>query len=618
MGHWVNLMRIAGKQSYTRLRPLLVSAGLLLFAFAILMIGIDAMHMRPDEELTFRNMSLSFVDSMQQLATRNNQAPLWWIQIWAWQRTAGLSEFAGRVNSILWSMLTLAIVYQLGYSWFRERRFGWFAIALLSVNSYWFIYALEIRMYALGMLLVALSMRLFQTWLHKQTWQSAVMYGLSAALLLYTHYYFAFIVIAQVIYFLVFHLRKWYDIQHGIVVSVTALLTWLPGFIILIGQLAFISFADSGGLNIPTKPTNLRTILELANLSTNGLLWLYVILAMMGAIFLWRKRVFWLAIVWLIVSPMLVLHINLEATIYNVRYTSFFIPAIGLTIGISLAAIPLRRLSNRFGEALHTIILIAVCGVSLYNLSEYIPVRVPYRHIFADVSLNYEAGDVLFALPTYEDIYLEDQYQRYLPADLVNNRVYSVDEATTHRRIWFTTPLFLEDDTRAIFNTLETTHRVYDVAEHSECSREYCYIAQLMLAPPNEDATYFGDTIGFLGADVGTITDNQLPVLLWWEVETTPAADYSISLQLLREDGSLVTQVDRQIDPPEEDIGEIPTSQMQPDGNYIDWRVLELPFDLANGDYQLQVVVYQWWDGVRLTTDNNDDAIHIETIQINR
>lgn len=597
----------------SNLASLLLTTTLLFLGFVVLVFGIDAMHMRPDEELTFRNMSLSFVDSMVRLAQGNNQAPLWWIQIWAWQRLAGLSEFAGRVNSILWAMLTLSLVYQIGRSWFGERRFGWFAIAILSVNAYFFIYALEIRMYSLGMLVVVLSMRFFYAWLTKKTWQSAVIYALSASVLLYTHYYFAFIILAQVIYFAIFHLLDWRMIKQGFLVASVALLTWLPGLIILYGQLRLIDFGDAGGLKIPTKPTNLSSLLELAQLSSNGLWWLYTAIILLGAILLWRKRTFWLILVWLTVSSALVFAVNTEITIYNLRYTSFLIPAIGLIIGVILASLPTQ---GRW--YINYLVLIAVCGISLYYLPSYIPVRVPYRHLFADVSLNYQDGDAVFAIPFSQDLYLEDQYERYLPDDLLQNRFLNLSEAQNYRRVWFMAGNFLSDDVQNYFRALETTHRLFYVADNSECSREYCYIAQLMLAPPHSEPEFLGGTLGFLGADIDPIEGNQLPVLLWWMVDETPSADYSISLQLLAEDGSLVTQLDRQIDPPDENFGEIPTSQLQAGGSYIDWRVLDLPADLPNGNYDLQVVVYQWWDGVRLTTVDDSDAIFISTITLNR
>lgn len=593
--------------------PLLFTVGVLLFGFGVLVFGIDAMHMRPDEQLTYGNMRFGFFASIIELVTRNNQAPLWWIQIWGWQRTAGMTEFAGRVNSILWSMLTLSLIYKMAYAWFKEKHFGWFALAVLSVNSYFFIYALEIRMYALGMLSVVLSVWLFSGWLRKRDTVSAVFYGLSTTIMLYTHYYFGFVVIAQMVYFTVFHLLDWKLIRQLFLAGLTAVIAWIPGAIVLINQLQWISFSESGGLRIPTKPSNFETIFDLVQLSSNGLWWLYGLIILVGIGVLWRKRWFWLMLIWLLVSPAIVFLINTQITVYNVRYTSFLIPAIGLTIGTILAGLP-------FGKGLRWInwsLLIVVCSVSLYRLPNFIPERVPFRTILGDVSDNYQTGDVWYGLPIAYYNFLDDQYTRYLLSELVNARVSSVDEANDNRRVWLTATSFLTDEVQAEVRALEATHRVWYVAEGSECLR-ICYIAQLMIAPPMDEAIYFGDTLGFLGADINSIDSNQIDVLLWWEVDAPPTQDYSISLQLLRDDGSLVTQVDRQINPPGDDIGEIPTSAMIPDGNYIDSRILELPSDLENGDYTLQVVVYQWWDGVRLTLPEGNDSFEIDILTLNR
>lgn len=605
------------QQKITPLLPLLLTTVLLLFGFAIWLVGIDSMHMRPDEELTFRNMSFSFYDSMMRLVTRNNQAPLWWIQVWTWQRLTGTSEFAGRMNSILWSMLTLALTYQIGRSWFGERRFGWASMAILSVNSYFFIYALEMRMYALGMLVVTLSMYFFQAWISKKTSQLALMYGLSIAVMLYTHYYFGFIVLAQAAYFLIFHVLDWRLVKQGFIAAGMALLVWFPGIIVLYNQLLFISFVDNGGLNIPTKPSNFETIFNLAQLSSNGLAIFYMIVALLGLIILWRKTGYRLALAWMLISTALVFAINTQAPIYNVRYTSFMIPSVAIAVGAAIvgtsALMPLRRFS--WGGQI--LVLGIVCAVSLYNLPNFIPERLPYRHIFSEITEQYQEGDVLLVHPHEYDLFLGDQFARYLAPELLENLVGSVEEARQTRRIWYLTDTIFDENSQALFTDLESSHRQQVVI--GQCpAHSWCYVARLMEASPLDEPLFFGETIGFLGADISPIENNQLAVLLWWMVDETPEADYSISLQLIAADGSLAIQVDRQIDPPDEEIGEIPTSQMQSDGNYIDWRVLDIPPNLENGNYTLQVVVYQWWDGLRLTLEDGTDSFVLQTVTIDR
>jgi hypothetical protein len=259
--------------------------------------------------------------------------------------------------------------------------------------------------------------------------------------------------------------------------------------------------------------------------------------------------------------------------------------------------------------------LLLTASLSLYTLPSHIPSYTPYRHLFQELSPEVRDGDVLYTNHTADDTYLEDQLNRYLPPELLANRVTTVEEAQAARRVWYLTDSLYEDSVQAAFHELEATHRLWGV--FGQCKSEWCYVAQLMVAPPMREAVFFGETIGFLGADISSVNQNQLPVLLWWTVEEQPQTDYSISLQLIYPDGSLASQVDRQIDPPEAEIGEIPTSQLQPNGNYLDWRVLDLA-NLPNGDYRLQLVVYQWQDGVRLSLPDGSDAYFIENISLRR
>jgi hypothetical protein len=603
---------------------------LLLFGYVVLLFGIDAMHMRPDEYLTFRNMQWGFQESMVELATRNNQAPLWWMNSWVWQQIAGKTEFAGRVNSVLLSMLTLSLVYRIGHDWFGKPRYGWFALLLLSVNAYFFIYALEMRMYALTLLTTTLSMRFFYAWLSKRGWQQALMYGLSAALMLYVHYYLAFVIITQALYFALFHLLDWRLIKQGLAAAGLALLAWLPGILILVGQLQFIDFGGAGGLKIPVEETSLLNIIKLAQLATSGLAWVYLPLALVGLVLLRRKPGYRLALAWLFLSPVLVLLLNTQMSVYTVRYTSYVAPAVAITVGAAIAALPFRA---RWGVliGLFAVSLIGVpdsvteecypnvdtptCLFGAVGLRHYIPERIAYRDIFEDVSQQYQPGDALYVYhPGPQDI-LRDQFRRYLPPGLLANEVETVDTARDERRVWMLHNVWFTDDVRETFNQLTETHRVAHVS--GECTRHWCYLAQLLEAPPRADAVSFGDVLEFRGATVGSIQNDALPVRLWWQVPDTPERDYAISLQLLDANGALIAQVDRQIQPPGIDAP-IPTSQMQPGNFYLDDRVLTLPEDITENPppapYHLHLVVYQWWDGTRLTVRDDQDALPLQTL----
>lgn len=591
-----------GKHASIRKTELLLTTLALLFGALMLGVSMDSMHMRPDEYLTLTNMEGSFEAAMTRLATLNNQAPLWWINSWVWQQGIGTEEFVGRYNSLLFSMLTLAIVYQLGKSWFGSPRHGQFAIVVLAVNSLFITYALEMRMYALAMLATALSMHLFWGWLRRPTLLRSVAYGISTAVLLYTHYYLAFVVMTQVIYFLVFESRSLSRLLQGVAAAIAGLLAWLPGAIILFGQLRFINFAASGGLNNPTLPTNRETLSELLLMSTSGQLLVYGALLLLSMVFFWRLRAYWLGLAWLILAAGIVLLLNTQLALYNVRYISFLAPAIGLVIGAALAQLPVHW---------RWLALAGVCGMSLMSFAAQLPDRQPVRHVLRDVLAQAQAGDALFAYEHGTEGLLVYQLDSYLSPELIANRAFTLEEAREARRVWFLSTTSFSEEMRQTFASLEETHRLSFVT--GDCSSQWCYLAQLLIAPPMREPVVFGGEIGFYGAEV-TQTPDAIDALLWWSAEAIPSQDYSVSLQLLDEAEMLVAQVDQQIQEAS-DSPPIPTSQMQIGGTYQDSRMLSLA-DVPAGEYQLRVLVYRWQDGTRLTLADGRDHYPIDTITI--
>src|SRR5436309_374235 len=73
---------------------------------------------------------------------------------------------------------------------------------LLIGNGLFFNYALDIRPYPMVMLSAALSMWAFTRWIERRTARSAVIYGLTIALILYLHYLLIFLVVVQGIFWL--------------------------------------------------------------------------------------------------------------------------------------------------------------------------------------------------------------------------------------------------------------------------------------------------------------------------------------------------------------------------------------------------------------------------------
>ncbi|MCB0117215.1 MAG: hypothetical protein KDD84_24115, partial [Caldilineaceae bacterium] len=104
-----------------------------------------------------------------------------------------------------------------------------------------------------------------------------------------------------------------------------------------------------------------------------------------------------------------------------------------------------------------------------------------------------------------------------------------------------------------------------------------------------------GGAIGYHGGEQRHLTQplaaragDRLWLALAWQAVTTPTADFGISLRLLDAAGATVTQHDSQI----WSLHRLPTSQWQPDETSESLVILDLPDDLAAGEYTLRLIVY--------------------------
>jgi mannosyltransferase len=581
---------------------------------AFLLIAAWLLHMHPDEELSYRSTQGDIAFTLNyQMTLQDNQAPLWFVTFSAWRWAVGDAEYTSRVLGVLTVMLALAVSYRVGRRLFRP---AWAAIVaplLLIGNGFFFQYALDIRPYPMVMLCAALSTWAFTRWLDRPTPRRAVMYGLGVALMLYVHYLLIFLVAVQALYGLLAQKSRRELVAQGALAAAVALAVWLPWLPTFIHQVVGLRNVESqsgtargvAGIGVSTLPTNPTTILDLINTATNGLPLLYAAVLLLGVALLRRERRYGLALVWALGAPLAYLGANLVAAVYAPRFVSH------LTLGLALAlAAALGKLPRRVGA----LGVAALVGANLFTFSGTLPVRVPYRDIYHQLSALGQPGDVFYMVKAGEnDGFVHWQQSHYLAPDLQGGVTADPQAAQAARRVWFLTYDPFNPVVRAAFEALEPTHPVQQVI--GQCpERGWCYLAQLMEAPPLAAPVRFGENVDFWGMDVDSVTRAQISTRLWWRVAQTPALDYSISLQMLDAQGALVAQADAPINHYGAQV--VQTSALEPGKIYIDWRTLALPADLPPGTYTLALVVYQPWDGARLSLPDGSNSERVYTITI--
>jgi len=102
-----------------------------------------------------------------------------------------------------------------------------------------------------------------------------------------------------------------------------------------------------------------------------------------------------------------------------------------------------------------------------------------------------------------------------------------------------------------------------------------------------------------------------LPVAFTWRAISAPDDDYSVFLQLIAVDGSLVAQRDGL-----PQSGYRPTTQWPVEDIVSDQRGLDLPADLPSGDYRLIAGMYNPANGQRLTTLNGVDFVDLGIVEV--
>lgn len=591
---------------------------LILLVSAWFSTNIPNVHMHPDEELSYRATRGSLADTIAfQTSVQDNQAPLWFVSFWGWQQLIGDHEFTSRMMGLLFGVLTLAVTYRLGRRWFGGALPALGAVALLGTNFYFFTYTLDIRPYPLALLSAALSMLTFDRLRARPSRTTLIAHGLTTALMLYVHYLLVFLLVVQALAALVMGIAR-RDGRHLAVFTGALIfggLLWLPWMPIFFRQVAGLRAIETAagtargvaGIGVSTLPTRLETLSEWAGFASNDLIFLYAPLIAAGIFLVRRRAEYGLALGWALGVLAVALIGNLVAAVYAHRFVSHTVLGIALACGAALASLP-RRWNIAACAAFVTVNLLVFPAQSDLRF----PTRIPYRTIFQTMGEEARAGDALLMIRAGEDDpFMLWPTRHYLPPDLNANRV-TVTEAQAARRVWLVTGDWFHDEVQAAFAQLETTHPVQQVI--GQCDRAWCYLAQLMEAPPHAEPIPFGERMLFWGADVDDVTADEIRLRLWWRVEQPPERDYSIGVHLLDAQGALIAQHDGAI--MHYGVETVQTSAMQPGRIYIDWRTIPLPDELPPGEYTLALVVYQPWDGVRLVLPDGADYLALQTVTV--
>ena len=176
-------------------RPLLLL--LLLVAFALRSWRLDYQELRGDEVFGYFFSLRTLPDIVVATVELHEPHPVasYYLQHF-WLGWAGHSEFALRFTSLWFGVLAVALLYALGRGLLTPSA-ALLGTLLLGISPYALWHSQDARMYSMSLALTLASTLLMVRWLQRQRRRLALAYVAVTLLTLHTHYFAAFVLVAQ-------------------------------------------------------------------------------------------------------------------------------------------------------------------------------------------------------------------------------------------------------------------------------------------------------------------------------------------------------------------------------------------------------------------------------------
>ncbi len=335
---------------------LLALASLLLLGFLVAIADLQRDSLWNDEAWTAWAIQSPYIRDTLMRVQSDVHPPFYFLLLNIWTRVEGDSVFALRLPSLFFGLIGLSATYAVGRRLF-DRRTGIIALVVLGTASFFVYYTREARMYTLLLALAGLSTLLYLRWRERATFWRTLFYGVSMALLLYTHYAGGLIIATHLIHGVLTGFKwrtriiNWVkQIFRFVLPYALALILFVPWLPIFISQM---KANPNGPLAIPVA-TDWGAVAALVLIMTSGSWVLFILPFIVSRAVPFIRRygsAILLLLLWLLLTPIMLLALNAWITpVYQVRYTIAMLPAGALLLAYAISNIGLPM---RFWEAIH-------------------------------------------------------------------------------------------------------------------------------------------------------------------------------------------------------------------------------------------------------------------------
>ncbi|MBX3066978.1 MAG: glycosyltransferase family 39 protein [Anaerolineae bacterium] len=566
----------------------LLLAGILLILFASRMPRLLSFPMDVDELWT----AWQSIGSLKQVLTwvPYDWSPLHYALVWVWQSLTSPHPLILRLLSVYLLLIGASCMYRLSQRLTKTPAAALIGMAAYGAFGYIIFLSVLLRGYALIYALTPLTLWLALRYFDRSTWRRAALLGISLAALFYTHLSAAAIFPFVGIFTLVLFPRRIWQWWRP---AILALLLAAP----LVAQQLPLVISRAPVVESAAAPPFFTALADwyVAFAGDGALLWLLLWLLALLIVLIRRSRLGIGIILWAL-APALILLLNSRLGFFTLRHLAWTGVGLALLLALAVVALPRRLITG-------VLLLLLLLTWVPFPPDRYIwNDTKPNLEVFSALRQQWRDGDVVFVDPTTKPV--PPETWDYFAAVYFPDGLPIVASPVGYRRVWYA--------------TIDGWNRPEDKAlvEQGRIAEQFFgpwnFLVRLYEAPPDPAGILFENGPRFHGFDaVGTRTpgylmtheDDQVRLRLWWSVDQPLIADYGIVVQLLDQNGTLISQTaDRA------GSAEVPkeTSQWQPDKLYVEEMTLPIPLKTWNGnpatvEYQVVLTVYQWWDGVRLS-----------------
>ncbi len=170
----------------------------MIVATALRFVGLGEQSFWRDEAATVEVVAPSLTAMLAQVADTESTPPLYYLLAWGWGRLLGIDEWGLRSLSALIGVATVPATFGAARH-FAANRAALAAAALVTCSPMLVWFSQEARAYGLLVLGVALSLLAFARAWEVPTRRRLTVWALACGLMLLTHYYAVFLVLAQAV-----------------------------------------------------------------------------------------------------------------------------------------------------------------------------------------------------------------------------------------------------------------------------------------------------------------------------------------------------------------------------------------------------------------------------------